>query len=110
MVDTYLGPDRYVRQTENGWVAGEKSKKYQAGQFVPESYAKSVLGAINFRNRVYGLVENPSEDTPDTYSEAQDIISEFNTLSDELDAADTDQEKEEIEQEINDLRADLGSP
>lgn len=119
MVDTYVGPDQYVKvigERADGsktYAAGPKSKKYDTGDIVPNSYAAQVLGSINFRNRVYGLVENQSEETPDTYQEAQLIISEFNTLGDELNKAqerENEERIEEIEQQINDLRADLGSP
>lgn len=119
MPDTYIGPDQYVKvvgEREDGtkvYQAGPKSKKYDTGSFVPNSYAKQVLGSVNFRNRVYGLVENENEETPDTYQEAQQVISEFNTLSDELNDAqkrDNQERIEEIEREIDDLRASMGSP
>ena len=115
--DTYVGPDQWVKvvgERADGskvYQAGPKSNKYQSGRIVPNSYAKSVLGAVNFRNRVYGLVENQNEETPDTYAEAQAIISEFNSLSDDLNKAqneDNQERIEDIEREINDLRADLG--
>lgn len=109
----YVGPGTYAFKDSNGnWRAGENSKKYSAGTFVDESYAKSVRGSINFRNRVKGLVANPSEDTPEDYNEARDIIAEFNQLSDEMEKVENrnDSERvEEIEREINELQSELGS-
>lgn len=111
---TYVGPGQYASKDLSGrWRAGPKSNKYAEGQYVPESYAKSVRGSINFRNRVKGLEENPSKKTPDTYAEAQSTVAEFNKLDKDLRKAQKQEDKkrmDEIEQEINDLRADLGSP
>lgn len=88
--DTYVSPDSYVKvvaEKDDGtkvYEAGPRSNKYESGEEVPLSYAKSVLGSVNFRNRVYGLVDNEKEDTPDTYGEAQEIISDFNKLSNRM--------------------------
>lgn len=108
---TYVGPGQYAYKDMSGrWRAGPKSKKYATNQYVPEQYAKSVRASINFRNRVKGLEENPSEQTPDTYQEAQRTVAEFNRLDKQLKEAESEETIQEIEQEIDDLRADLGSP
>lgn len=111
---TYVGPGKYAYKDLNGsWRAGPKSKKYTENQFVSEQYAKSVRASIDFRNRVKGLEENPSEDTPDTYQEAQATIAEFNKLDKELKKAQEKEDKqqiEDIEKEMDELREDLGSP
>lgn len=107
----YIGPGNWVYKDSAGnFRAGPKSKQYTQGQFVPESYAKAVRGSINFRNRVAGLVSNPNEETPDSYGEAQSVIAEFNRLDDELEKAESEERINELEREIDDLRADLGSP
>lgn len=130
---TYLGPNTYVKkvgETEEGepeYIAGPRSKKYEEGEPVPTSYAKSVLGSINYRNRVMALLRKPRDDPetfndlpediqenyPDDYQEAQQTVSEFNNLTDELQKAQEagDQERvEEIERKLAEKREQLGSP
>lgn len=108
---TYVGPGQYAYKDMNGnWRAGPKSKKYGTNQFVSEQYAKSVRSSINFRNRVKGLQENPSEKTPNTYAGAQSTVAEFNRLDKELKKAENEETIQDIEKEIDSLRADLGSP
>lgn len=114
----YIGPNQYAKpvgKRDDGsiiWQAGPRSKKYNAGQIVSENYAKSVRGSISWRNRVKGLVANPKEETPDNYADAQQILSEFNELSDELNEAqrqDNQERIEEIEETLREKRASLGS-
>lgn len=128
---TYVGPDKWVRvigEREDGsktYAAGPKSKKYEAGQIVPNNYAKSVLGAVNFRNKVRGMLSNIEEIDPDRrterqqaileggYSEAQKAQSEFIQLTKELNQAQRAENEARIvslEKEIADLREALGSP
>lgn len=129
---TYLSPASYVKQTGERpdgtpiYRAGERSNKYEPGQIVSNSYAKSVLGSINYRNRVKGLLDNSEKriedlkeqgkDVPDRlptdYQEAQEVISDFNDLTKELNEAqkEGDEERiEEIERDIKQLRGKLGS-
>lgn len=112
--ETYVGPDLYAEKVdEDTFIAGPRAKAYDEGEEVSEGYYKSVRASINYRNRVMGLVANESEDTPDNYQDAQQVVSEFNDLDKELQKAqdqDDEQRIEEIEQEINNLQADLGSP
>lgn len=130
---TYLAPDSYVRkigERNDGspiYQAGENSNKYNAGQIVPNSYAKSVLGSVNYRNRVFGLIErgesertklrrrnrDPDQvENPTDYQEAQKVVSEFNDLTDRLNRAQKQEDEErieEIEREIDKLRKKYGS-
>lgn len=128
----YLSPGSYVRQVgerQDGtpiYQARERSNKYESGQIVSNQYAKSVLGSINYRNRVYGLLNNSQnriedleaqgkdvpDDLPEDYQEAQEVISEFNDLTKELNKAqkrDDEEKIQDIEREINQLTGSLGS-
>lgn len=130
---TYLAPGSYVKQVgerPNGeplYQAGPRSKKYDKNEIVPNSYAKSVLGSVNYRNRVFGLIErgeterekakqanrDPSNvEIPTNYQDAQEIVSEFNNLTQELNKAQEQENQErieEIERDIQNLRAKMGS-
>lgn len=129
---TFLSPGSYVTQVgerDDGtpiYQARERSNKFESGQIVPNSYAKSVLGAINYRNRVFGLLDTSEkeiedlrdankevpDELPTNYQDAQKIVSEFNNLTDELNKAqkrDNDERIEEIERDLKQLRGKLGS-
>jgi len=128
---TYVGPDQWVKQVgerSDGsplYQAGPRSGKYDAGQIVPNSYAKSVISSINFRNKTYGLLSGTEQKDPQTlteqereildggYQEAQSAMAEFGRLGREMNEAQENDDQpriEELEQEMQDLREKYGSP
>jgi len=113
MVRSY-GLHLYAYQDDNGnWRAGERSGK-ATGQFVSDTYAKQVRGSIIFHNKVVGLMSNKDPDTPDTYADAQQVMSEFVSLTKEITKIETQQSKgtitqEEAEQRLKELDRELQS-
>lgn len=113
MVRSY-GLHLYAYKDDGGrWRAGERSNK-STGQFVSDTYAKQVRGSIIFHNKVVGLMSNKDPATPNTYAEAQQVMSEFVTLTKEITAVEKQQAKgtitqEEAEQRLKELDRELQS-
>lgn len=102
MADDVFMPSQYAQKTPDGWRAGQASKKYGPGQFVPESYARKVRRMA----RRELLVNNIEQEVDVGEDEARERAREYLDREDDLKARD-DLSDREIQERMGQLRRNL---